>query len=60
MKKDSKGKGYMWQWDAAILHSAVREGLSDGDIGAETERKDAMWISGAEGTEQSGEQVQRP
>ena len=46
MKKDSKGEGYMWQWDAAVLYSVVREGLSDGDIGAETERKAALWTSG--------------
>ena len=60
MKKDSKGEEYMWQWDAAVLYSVVREGLSDGDIGAETERKAALWTSGAGSTEQREEPVQMP
>lgn len=33
----------------------VRGDPSDGDIGAEPAGKDAMWISGAEGTGQNSE-----
>lgn len=53
METNGKVKGYVWRWDVAILYGVVRGDPSDGDIGAEPTGKDAMWISGAEGTEQN-------
>lgn len=40
--------------DGMLLFYTIlqRESFSDGDIGAEIERKDAMWMLGAESTKQ--------